>query len=475
MRKICYFVLLFLSACAVGAPALPDCIFVHSNYGDYNICASVADAGIPPLPVVDASIPPADVSVVPDAGADVTAEAAKDAGADVTADAPKDAVADAPKDAVADVAVDAPKDAVADAPKDAVADVVTPPADAATATRPAGNTGQGFFVVGSKLYDEFGVQFIPRGANDIGFWRGGVDRAATLASMSALGVNAVRIPFAKFAADNVPSQVDTDAWRVQLMNGVINSRMVAIPVAFSPRSTGDDTTGSNDPAVLTAVTNDWVSGAGVWRAFEHSILINIANEWGPENSTVWRDSYISQIARIRAAGINATLIVDAGGSGEDPLNFENYGAAVLASDPQHNICFSVHIYGAFWHVPATESWQFDLTTESARLNATGLCVLFGEFSSGEYSSAAFSYPPPAAVGDAVAAAFILAYPGTVISTAEANGFGWLAWEVFNDSTESLLVSAAQNTPGFYPPQSNLTPFGVTVKNGLAIAKRASIF
>jgi hypothetical protein len=74
-------------------------------------------------------------------------------------------------------------------------------------------------------------------------------------------------------------------------------------------------------------------------------MINIANEWGPTNSTVWRDANISAIAKMRAAGYLAPLVIDSGGYGQDQGDFLSYSAAVFSSDPQKNIVFSLHLYG----------------------------------------------------------------------------------------------------------------------------------
>ena len=76
------------------------------------------------------------------------------------------------------------------------------------------------------------------------------------------------------------------------------------------------------------------------------MILNLANEWGPANSTVWRDSYISAVAKMRAAGYLATLMIDAGGCGQDIDDLTNHAAEVFESDPQKNIVFALHPYGS---------------------------------------------------------------------------------------------------------------------------------
>ena len=50
------------------------------------------------------------------------------------------------------------------------------------------------------------------------------------------------------------------------------------------------------------------------------------------NATTWRDAYNTQIARIRAAGVNCMIAIDAGGYGQDIRTIKNYGAAVESAD-----------------------------------------------------------------------------------------------------------------------------------------------
>ena len=138
----------------------------------------------------------------------------------------------------------------------------------------------------------------------------------------------------------------------------------------------------SDVASLTTIVDTWVAQAATWTQLNSNGLINIANEWGPANSTVWRDQYIAAIARMRTAGYTGTLVVDAGGCGQDAADVINYGAAVLASDPQKNILFDVHVYGMFY-LPATASWMQDYTKSMAALKATGLPLILGEFGPGK--------------------------------------------------------------------------------------------
>jgi len=225
-----------------------------------------------------------------------------------------------------------------------------------------------------------------------------------------------------------------------------------------------DGTCSESTATLSNIVSAWVATASTWKAVEKYVLINIANEWGP-SGTVWRDAYISAIAQIRAAGINATLVVDAGGCGQDNADLVQYASAVFNSDPQKNVVFDQHIYGN-WAVGGA-SWQTDLNAGLDALVATGLPFIVGEFGPGRNIG-----PSPT-----------MMTPGQIIQGAEARGIGWLAWAWDDPAGEWSTPTDdwfALSFTGDYQSSADLTTFGKDVVEnptyGLKVlAKPASIF
>jgi hypothetical protein len=356
---------------------------------------------------------------------------------DASGDAPADGFSiDASADASATGA-----DASADAFRDGTTDSNAPDGAAQLPGMPTG----ALHVQGTKIVDANGAEFRIRGVNDIGFWRGGVSRAPLIASMKAMGVRAVRIPLSGAYAGDGPGSASTPAYRAALAAQYLAAGIVPIPVEFVSRA-GLEVTNAEDPASLSSVVDDWT---GPDLTFAKSLqILNIANEWGPSGSSVWRDQYNTAIGRIRTAGITAVLLIDAGGSGEDAADLTSFAKAIT----DLNVCFSIHEYGAFWHDPANASWQYDLAKTSDALAAIGRCIVVGEFSSKEYN---------AGIGG-----WFALDPARVIAIAEAHGFGWIGWELYNDSTENML-SGPNNAPKSYPPAANLTPFGAAIVTGLA--------
>jgi mannan endo-1,4-beta-mannosidase len=304
--------------------------------------------------------------------------------------------------------------------------------------RPAGNTGVGFYVVGSKLYDANGVEFRIRGLNHLHWDAPGVGIPKT-------GANTERwvLDFGQSAATNAG-----------LLQRSTTNRMVPMPGNW-------DGTCTEDTATLTGIVDTWVAQASRFKPFERSTLVNIANEWGPDDSTVWRDSYTTAVARMRTAGYLGTIAVDAGGCGQGVGDILHYARAVFDSDPQRNLVFDFHAYG-FLCTTACESWQFPLAATFDAFAAAGLPIVIGEFGPGRSIG-----PSPTGIT-----------PVQIIQAAEARGFGWLAW-AFDDPAGEFTSPPVDNWfalsfTGDYRTSADLTTFGKAVVP-LMSGPKASIF
>lgn len=86
--------------------------------------------------------------------------------------------------------------------------------------------------------------------------------------------------------------------------------------------------------------------------YEKYLLVNIANEWGDHSVTSehWLDSYTDAVKMLREAGYKTTIVVDAPGWGQNINPFLEAGNDLVKNDPDHNILFSVHMYGS-WNDP----------------------------------------------------------------------------------------------------------------------------
>jgi mannan endo-1,4-beta-mannosidase len=80
--------------------------------------------------------------------------------------------------------------------------------------------------------------------------------------------------------------------------------------------------------------------------YEHTLLVNIANEAGDDNVTTsqFTQGYQSAITQLRQAGIRTPLVIDAPACGKNLDVVVEAAAALIQSDPSHNVLFSVHPY-----------------------------------------------------------------------------------------------------------------------------------
>ena len=322
-------------------------------------------------------------------------------------------------------------------------------------SRPSYNTGNGFFIYEGKLYDANGNEFRIRGVD-----RNHYD-SDSQAGIAKSGANTVRV----FVETNYGASV------ADLVN-IMQTQHIAekeVPIPTASVTTGGTLTSCNTSAsVLDAVVANWVATASQWKTLDKYTILNIANEWGPTNSTAWRDAYTNAIASLRAAGYRGTLLIDTGGCGQDPQDLLNYASAVFNSDPQKNVMFAFHFYGLASGYSTTAQMN-TIFSELAALSASqGIVVAITEFGPGRDIG-----PSPTMVT-----------PLQVIAAAEANQLGWAAWAwddndlsdcMSNNSWFSMTYNCGQ-----YTQPSDLTDYGQQVvldpTYGLSVlAKPASIF
>jgi mannan endo-1,4-beta-mannosidase len=330
------------------------------------------------------------------------------------------------------------------------------PATTDKVSRPSYNTGNGFFVLNGKLYDANGNEFRMRGVNRTHY------DSNSSAGIAKSGANAVRM--------GMYHESVGAATYIRILKQHISTKVVPIVAMFY---FPDDTSTScnNSTTEFQAGVAWWVANAAAFAPLSKYLIVNIANEWGPANSAVWRDAYVSAIARLRAAGYLNTILVDTGGCGQDVNDLLNHASAVFNSDPQKNVMFAFHFYGLGEGPPYSTVAQMNtIFSELATLGASqGMAFAITEFGPGRAIG-----PSPTNVT-----------PGQVIIAAEANHLGWLAWAwddnnlagaASNDSSFSMTYAG----PGIYDTPADLTIYGKDVvlnpTYGItALAKRASIF
>jgi Ni,Fe-hydrogenase III small subunit len=298
-------------------------------------------------------------------------------------------------------------------------------------------------VLNGKLYDANGVEFRIRGVN-----RNHYD-------MDAPGIPKTHANTERTVLFFNGEWGSTTTRNVQTMQqDMINNHIVPMPGNWE--GTCDEST-----ATFTTIVDRWVAQVSTYKALDKYMILNIANEWGPADSTVWRDSYITAIQRLRTAGYTCTISVDAGGCGQDNADLAKYAQAVFDADPQKNVIFDQHIYGNWGLDAGKQSWQQGLIAGLDALVATGLPVIIGEFGPGRNIG-----PSPTNIT-----------PQAIIQAAEARNLGWLAW-AWDDNPSGGDSWFALSLNGDYNSSADLTIFGKSVVEGpgyglLALAKPAT--
>lgn len=325
--------------------------------------------------------------------------------------------------------------------------------------RPSYNTGVGFFVVGNKLYDANGIQFHMVGIDKL-HW----DFGTYIASAYNQGIPNTKANIVRWTIDFT----QPTATNIALMNMAIAQKEVVMPGNW-------DATCDTDAASLSSVVDVWVAQASAWKPLERYMIINIANEWGfgagpaiyggTPGDTTWRDSYITAIGRLRAAGYLGTISITSGRCGQDATNIIQYGQAVFNSDPQKNIIFDIHIYGLWGDsmvsnpvVIADKIWiagtdysgegLIDLNLGLTAMANTGLPIIVGEFG------------PGLDIGSSPT----LVSPNRVMQLASLMTNGWIAW-AWDDNVgaaDNTWYDLCDNADTFYASSADLSSYGKIV-------------
>lgn len=215
----------------------------------------------------------------------------------------------------------------------------------------------GFTVSGSSLRDANGNNFIPVGVNNPHIWFD-TDAFNALPDLASKRVNCIRLVWDRSGS---PTRLEQ-----------IIARCEALKIV--PMVELHNGTGSNNPSDLNANAQYYASNAGIFTRHARSVLINIGNEWGDFflTDTQWRDAYRTAITTIRNAGIVTTLVCDGPSWGQRATGALTFGQELLNFDPQHNLLFSIHMYGS-WNNSA------DINNAMASFKAKNLPMVVGEY------------------------------------------------------------------------------------------------
>ncbi|OKK16022.1 beta-mannosidase [Streptomyces sp. CB00455] len=244
----------------------------------------------------------------------------------------------------------------------AAATMATGPVAADAADREA---APGFHVVDGRLQDANGQDFVFRGVNHAHTWYPS-RTAKALADTKALGANSARVVLSTGHRWTKNSAADV----ADIVAQCKANRLVCVLEAH-------DTTGYGEQSGAVSLSEAvayWLEVADAVKGQENYIVINLGNEpYGNSGYTAWTQDTKDALTRLRAAGFEHTLMVDAPNWGQDWSNtMRDNAPAVLAVDPRRNTVFSIHMYGVYDTATGVRSYLNSFV-------ARGLPVVVGEF------------------------------------------------------------------------------------------------
>ncbi|GAA2734390.1 cellulase family glycosylhydrolase [Streptomyces nogalater] len=296
----------------------------------------------------------------------------------------------------------------------------------------------GLHIGNGRLLEGNGNDFVMRGVNHAHTWYPGETRSP--ADIKALGANTVRVVLSDGYRWSRNSAQDVAA---VIRDCKVNRLICVLEV--------HDTTGyGEDPAAgtLDHAADYWISLKDVLAGQEDYVIVNIGNEpWGNTNPAGWTEPTIAAVKKLRAAGLQHTIMVDAPNWGQDWQGVMRANArTVYDADTTGNLLFSIHMYSVF------DTAQ-EINDYLDAFVAAKLPLVIGEF-----GGPADQYGDPD--------------EDTMMATAERLGLGYLAWS-WSGNTDPVLDLAI----GFDPDR--LSSWGQRVFHGAhgiaATSREATVF
>jgi len=296
----------------------------------------------------------------------------------------------------------------------------------------------GLHISDGRLVEGNGNDFVMRGVNHAHTWY--PNETQSLADVKALGANTVRVVLAdghRWTANSAADVADVIAQCKA-------NRLICVLEVHDTTGYGEDAAAGT----LDQAADYWIGLKNVLAGQENYVIINIGNEpWGNTGPEGWTAPTIAAIQKLRGAGFQHTIMVDAPNWGQDWQGVMRANAkAVYDADTTGNLIFSIHMYSVFDTAAEITDYL------NAFVNAK-LPLLIGEFGG-----------PADQWGDPD--------EDTMMATAQQLRLGYLAWS-WSGNTDPILDLAIDFDPG------RLSSWGQRIFNGVngiaQTAKEATVF
>ncbi|MQY14423.1 hypothetical protein SRB5_45900 [Streptomyces sp. RB5] len=290
-----------------------------------------------------------------------------------------------------------------------------------------------------RVVEGDGSDLVLRGVSHAHTWY--QTQTASFADIKAKGANAIRVVLASGQRWTKNDAADVG----NVVNRCKQNKLICVLEVH-------DTTGYGEQAgaaTLSQAADYWISVKSALQGQEDYVILNIGNEpYGNQGYEAWTADTKAAITKLRGAGFNNAIMVDAPNWGQDWAGVMRANAAsVFAADPDRNTIFSIHMYGVYNTAAKVQDYLNAFVTAK-------LPLVVGEF--GNMHSD----------GDPDEDA--------IMGTAQQLGLGYLGWSW---SGNGGGVEYLDMVTAFDPAQ--LTPWGTRIFNGpngiAATAKEAGIY
>ncbi|MER5427721.1 cellulase family glycosylhydrolase [Streptomyces sp. NPDC002588] len=316
---------------------------------------------------------------------------------------------------------------------------VLAPTATAQARPTADLAATGLHIGDGRLLEANGNDFVMRGVNHAHTWYPGRTQQS-LADIKALGANTVRVVLAdghRWSA-NSASDVAT------VISQCKANRLICVLEVHDTTGYGEDAAAGT----LDQAADYWIGLKDVLSGQENYVVINIGNEpWGNTDPAGWTAPTIAAVKKLRDAGFQHTIMVDAPNWGQDWQGVMRANAqSVYAADTTGNLIFSIHMYSVFDTAAEVTDYL------NAFVNAE-LPIVIGEFGG-----------PADQWGDPD--------EDTMMATAQQLKLGYLAWS-WSGNTDPVLDLALNFD------RTQLSSWGQRAFNGVngiaGTAREATVF
>ncbi|MFH8241143.1 cellulase family glycosylhydrolase [Streptomyces sp. NPDC018321] len=312
------------------------------------------------------------------------------------------------------------------------------PAAALAQSPPGARAAAGLHISGGRLLEANGNDFVMRGVNHAHTWYPG--ETQSLADIKALGANSVRVVLSDGHrwSENSPADV------ADVVEQCKANRLICVLEVHDTTGYGEDAAAGT----LDHAADYWIGLKDVLAGEEDYVIVNIGNEpWGNTDPAGWTEPTVAAVKKLRDAGFQHTIMVDAPNWGQDWQGVMRANArTVYDADPTGNLIFSIHMYSVY------DTAQ-EITDYLQAYVDAGLPILIGEFGG-----------PADQWGDPD--------EDTMMATAERLDLGYLAWS-WSGNTDPVLDLALDFDP------SRLSSWGERIFHGAdgiaRTSKEATVF